>query len=326
MIPHENMSQIHLKRLCMRNIPPLARLRAFEAAARLQSFTLAAQELHLTASAISHQMRDLEKYFGRALFERRHRQVQTTLEGQRLFESLDRLFTALEASCAEVRLASHDAVLAVHCAPSLALKWLGPSLPLFVAQHPGINIRLTTGAEPVQLHVVRDIDVAIAYGEARSGPGLEVFSLGDEHIAALVAPHLLQPQERPEQALLRLPLIDSQLSPVGWSAFFRRLDLDLPVRPRPSFDRAAMAIAAAVDGMGVALESTRLAAREIERGELVVLPVPQGQGILRPVHFVSVRLSERTRGPTAAFVTWLRQHAQVGTSSPSQSDALSGRG
>jgi DNA-binding transcriptional LysR family regulator len=316
MIAHESMKSIHLKWLCMRNLPPLARLRTFEAAARLQSFALAAQELHLTASAISHQMRDLEKYFGRALFERRHRQVQTTLEGQRLFESLDRLFGALEASCAEVRLASHDAVLAVHCAPSLALKWLGPSLPLFVAQHPGINIRLTTGAEPVQLHAVRDIDVAIAYGQARSGPGLEVFSLGDEHIAPLVAPHLLLPQERPEQILQRLPLIDSQLSPVGWSEFFHRLDGDMPVRPRPSFDRAAMAISAAVDGMGVALESTRLAAREIQRGELVVLSVAPALEIRRPVHFLSVRVNDCTRTPTAAFVQWLRQHASTGHITP----------
>eukprot|EP01041_Mallomonas_annulata_P038231 gene38231-61687_t len=121
---HGNMSQFHLKAHCMRNLPPLARLRTFEAAARLQSFALAAQELHLTASAISHQIRDLERHFGRALFERRHRQVQTTQEGRRLFESLGRLFDALEATCAEVQLPTQDEVLAVHCAPSLALKWL----------------------------------------------------------------------------------------------------------------------------------------------------------------------------------------------------------
>jgi len=300
------MSQFHLNFLCMRNLPPLARLRTFEAAARLQSFALAAQELHLTASAISHQIRDLERHFGRALFERRHRQVQTTQEGRRLFESLGRLFDALEATCAEVQLPTHDEVLAVHCAPSFALKWLGPHLPSFVAQHPAINIRLTTGADPVDLGVVRDIDVALSYGAARHKPGLDVISLGDERIAPLVSPTLLVAKEPPAQAIQRLTLIDSQLSPVGWAEWFELNGLALPQRPRPSFDRAAMAISAAADGMGVALESTRLAAREIERGDLVVLGERSLQKIVRPVHFLSVRTADRARAPVVAFVQWVR--------------------
>lgn len=300
------MSQFHLKDVCMRNLPPLARLRTFEAAARLQSFALAAHELHLTPSAISHQIRDLERHFGRALFERRHRQVQTTQEGRRLFESLGRLFDALEATCAEVQLPTHDEVLAVHCAPSLALKWLGPNLPSFVAQHLAINIRLTTGADPVDLGVVRDIDVALSYGAARHKPGLEVISLGDERIAPLVSPSLLVAKERPAQAIQRLTLIDSQLSPVGWAEWFELNGLPLPQRPRPSFDRAAMAISAAADGMGVALESTRLAAREIERGELVVLGERSLQKIVRPVHFLSVRSTDRARAPVVAFVRWVQ--------------------
>ncbi|WP_291014904.1 LysR family transcriptional regulator, partial [Hydrogenophaga sp.] len=240
----------------MRNLPPLARLRTFEAAARLQSFALAAQELHLTPSAISHQIRDLERHFGRALFERRHRQVQTTLEGRRLFESLGRLFDALEASCAEVQLPTHDEVLAVHCAPSLALKWLGPRLPAFLGQHPGLNIRLTTGAEPLDLSVMRDLDVTLSYGVARHKPGLDVFSLGEEHIAPLVSPSLLKTGESAMRAIQLLVLIESQLSPVGWADWFALNGLSLPQRPRPSFDRAAMAIAAAADGLGVVLEST----------------------------------------------------------------------
>lgn len=306
---HENMSQFHLKAVCMRNLPPLTRLRTFEAAARLQSFALAAQELHLTASAISHQIRDLERHFGRALFERRHRQVQTTMEGRRLFESLGRLFDALEATCAEVQLPTHDEVLAVHCAPSFALKWLGPHLPAFAAQYPMINIRLTTGAEPVDLGVVRDIDVAISYGAARRKPRLEVMSLGDECIAPLVSPRLLVPRERAVAAVQRLPLIDSPLSPVGWAEWFEKNGLALPRRPRASFDRAAMAIAAAADGLGVALESTRLAANEIERGVLVILGERTLQRVVRPVHFLSVRATDRTRVPVAAFVQWVQAQA-----------------
>ncbi len=310
------MNSIHLNITRMRYLPPLARLRTFEAAARLQSFALAAQELHLTPSAISHQIRDLEKYFGRALFERSHRQVQTTREGQRLFESLDRLFGALEASCAEVQLPTQEQVLAVHCAPSLALKWLGPRLPGFMALHPTVNIRLTTGAEPLDLGAQREIDVTIGYGPPRHSAGLDVCALGDEHIAPLVAARLLQRDEPPEQLLARWPLIDSQLSPVGWPQWFAFHALHMPAGPRPSFDRAAMAIAAAVDGMGVALESTRLAAREIERGELVVLGAECWPALVRPVHFMSVRHTDRARASTAAFVQWVNDQAGLIDSAP----------
>ncbi|MDM7950689.1 LysR substrate-binding domain-containing protein [Hydrogenophaga sp.] len=303
------MSQFHLKAFGMRNFPPLARLRTFEAAARLQSFALAAQELHLTASAISHQIRDLERHFGRALFERHHRRVQTTREGQRLFEGLARLFDALEATCAEVQLPSHDEVLALHCAPSLALKWLGPRLPAFLGQHPGLNIRLTTGAEPVDLSVMRDIDVVLSYGAPRQQAGLDTRSLDDELIAPMVSPSLLIDRESAAKAIQRLVLIESQLSPVDWAHWFQINDLALPPGPRQSFDRAAMAIAAAVDGLGVALESTRLAWRELERGELVVLGGKRLKTVRRPLHFVSVRSTDQHRVPVAAFVNWIQAQA-----------------
>jgi DNA-binding transcriptional LysR family regulator len=140
--------------------------------------------------------------------------------------------------------------------------------------------------------------------------------LGDEHIAPLVAPQLLQRGEPPEQLLASWPLIDSQLSPVGWPQWFAFHDMRMPVRPRPSFDRAAMAIAAAVDGMGVALESTRLAAREIERGELVVLGADCWPALVRPVHFMSVRHIDRARVATLAFVQWLQAQAGLGESAP----------
>jgi DNA-binding transcriptional LysR family regulator len=133
----------------MRRIPNFVLLRAFEAAARLESFTLAASELHLTQSAISHQVKELEQYFGRPLFHRRNRRVETTSEGRRLHESLGRVFDVIEAACAEVTLDPLAQVLAVHCAPSFAVKWLGPRLPEFMQTHPNVTIRLSSDAEPI---------------------------------------------------------------------------------------------------------------------------------------------------------------------------------
>ncbi len=290
----------------MRRLPPLARLRTFELAARLQSFAAAAEALNLTASAVSHQMRELEQHFGLPLFERRHRRVQTTAAGERLAQNLKRVFDALEAACAEVALPAQDEVLAVHCAPSLAIKWLGPRLPAFVAAHPALNVRLSTGAEALDLALAREVDVLLSYGAPPAPrPGIEVLALGAERLVPLVAPALKPPRIRATELLQRLPLIDSTLSPLGWPAWFERQGLPLPPRPRPAFDRAAMAIAAAADGLGITLESTRLAARELERGELVEL----GAGVFEPValelHHLSLRSSDRRREAVAAFAEWV---------------------
>jgi LysR family glycine cleavage system transcriptional activator len=133
----------------MRRIPSFSLLRAFEAAARLESFTLAGEELHLTQSAISHQVRDLETYFGRPLFYRRNRRVETTPEGKRLAGSLARVFDVIEVACAEVALTAQAEVLALYRAPSLTVKWLGPRLRRFVQAHPDITIRLSSGAQPL---------------------------------------------------------------------------------------------------------------------------------------------------------------------------------
>lgn len=299
----------------MRRLPPLARLRTFEVAARLQSFALAAGELSLTASAVSHQMRELEQHFGCALFERSHRRVSPTPEGRRLHESLARVFDALEAACAEVALPAQDQVLAVHCAPSLAIKWLGPRLPAFLADHPGLNVRLTTGAEALDLAVVRELDAVLSYSTPppeRSGVAIE--ALGVERIAPLVSPALLKSaggRRRPpvKELMQQLTLIDSTLSPVTWPQWFTHQGLSMPTRARPGFDRAALAIAAAADGLGVALESTRLAARELERGALVELGAQAFQPLERTVHFLSVRRADLRRGPLAAFAAWVKAEA-----------------
>jgi len=282
----------------MRTMPSLSQLRVFEAAARRGSFALAAEELHLTASAISHQVRALESHLGRPLFERRHRGVTLTAEGERLHDSLARAFDAIEAACAEVRLPAHEQVVAVHCAPSLALKWLGPRLRALAEAHPEVHVRLSTGADVPDLAVVREVDLVLAYADGRARPGVEVTPLGDEEIAPLAAPALLRrfaaAGDPPDPAALvqRLPLIDATLSPLPWSRWFALQGL------------AAMAIAAAADGLGVALESTRLAARELERGELVVVGAGALRPVRQPVHFLH-RRPGRARPVVQAFADWV---------------------
>lgn len=301
----------------MRRIPNFVLLRAFEAAARLQSFTLAAHELHLTPSAISHQVKELEELFAQPLFVRRHRKVVPTPAGQRLQRELTQVLDALEACCNDVALAPEEQVLAVHCAPSLAVKWLGPRLPAFMRDHPDITIRLSTGAEPVDLAMARDVDVTISYGAALERPGLEVEALGREIVVPLCSPGLVDTRVAARSLITRLTLIESQLSPVTWREWFSLNGLSPPPRARLSFDRAALAISAAVDGMGVALESTRLAERELARGELVELGVSVFERMARENHFLSVRANERQSGKVKAFRSWLQGQLAAGPPNPS---------
>ncbi|GAB5094934.1 LysR substrate-binding domain-containing protein [Caballeronia sp. LP006] len=293
----------------MRRIPNFVLLRAFEAAARLESFTLAASELHLTQSAISHQVKELEQYFGRPLFHRRNRRVETTSEGRRLHESLGRVFDVIEAACGEVALEPQAQVLAVHCAPSFAAKWLAPRLPEFMSEHPMVTIRLSSDAEPADLARVREVDVAISYGFAHERPGVITRALGAERIVPLCSPALVRDDVPVAEQIRKLTLIDSQLSRVTWPGWFALNELEMPRGPRPSFDRAALAISAAADGMGVALETTRLAERELARGDLIEL----GAGIFAPLaretHFLSYRVTERNVEKVKCFRDWVLMKA-----------------
>lgn len=298
----------------MRNIPNFVLLRAFEAAARLQSFTLAAGELCLTPSAISHQVKELEAYFGRPLFVRRNRRVELTAQGARLQDSLGRVFDVIEAACQEVVLSADAQVLALHCPPSFAAKWLGPRLPAFMRAYPDITIRLTSGAEWIDLTRVQELDVTISYGGQVERPGLVGVSLGTEQIVPLCAPHLVDPQRPARSYIHELVLIDSSLSPVTWSNWFKLNHLTLAKRARPSFDRAALSISAAVDGVGVALESHRLAEREIERGELVVLGGSEFVPLALDTHFLSYRASDKQVPKVRVFRDWLLKSAGVSPS------------
>ena len=289
----------------MRRLPNFVLLRAFEATARLESFTRAARELHLTQSAISHQVRELEDYFGRRLLVRRNRTVETTPEGLRLQLNLGRVFDVIEAACNEVSLAPTAQVLALHSAPSFAAKWLGPRLPAFMRENPDITIRLSSGATPIDLTRDREIDVAISYGHAIQRAGVATLPMGAERIAPMCSPALLRAGGDPREWIRSATLIDSQLSSITWPDWFAQNGLGAPARARPSFDRAALVLSAAVDGMGVALETTRLAERELSRGDLVIVGEREFVALSRETHFLSYRDDERDADKVKRFRLWL---------------------
>ena len=290
----------------MRRIPSFPALRAFESAARLGSFARASAELHLTPSAVSHQIRALERWFGRALFRRANRQATLTSDGQRLLAGLSSAFDAIEAVCAELS-PPPPSSLAVHCTPSFAAKWLGPRLPAFVETHPGIAIRLSTSADPVDLGRHEEIDILIAYGRPPRGAGLTVESLGPEEIAALCTPEVARavgPVRR--ETVERFTRLDSSFSPVRWPDWFAHNGLPAPLGAAgAAFARGSLVISAAVQGLGVALETLRFAQDEIGGGQLVRLGDGRLRSLHRDLHFICYRERDGTQEKIQAFRRWL---------------------
>ncbi len=291
----------------MRRLPNFYLLRAFEAAARLESFSQAARELSVTPSAVSHQIKELEAYFECVLFERLNRRVELTTEGRQLRDRLAPVLDDLEEACHSIGKATRVQALAIHCAPSFAVKWLGPRLPEFLAAHPGITIRLSTGAERFDLLERTDVDAFIAYGDAPRQAGIAVEALGTERIVPLCSPALVSSPPNPLADLKRLTLIESQLSPVKWSDWFALNRIRFRPRPGLSFDRAALALSAAVDGMGVALESATLAEVELEDGRLIDLGGEAYLPFERTIHHLCYREVDRNRAGLKAFTGWLHR-------------------
>ncbi|MCJ2013257.1 LysR substrate-binding domain-containing protein [Methylobacterium sp. J-076] len=312
----------------MRRIPSFPSLRAFEAAARLGSFARASEELCLTPSAVSHQVRALERHLGRALFRRENRQANLTPDGERLLAGLSRAFDGIEAACAEL-MPAEGAALAVHCTPSFATKWLGPRLPGFVEANPAIAIRVSSGAEPLDLMRHPEIDVLIAYGHPPRGAGLRVETLGPEEIAALCRPELArEAADLAPEAMARLTFLESSFSPVRWADWFAHNGLTPPkARGAPSFDRGSLVISAAVQGLGVALESLRFAQGEVASGDLVRLGGGRCDGIRRDLHFLCWRARDDDAPGIRRFRDWiLEEERPDGSFAPAGLTARAGLG
>src|SRR5205085_245971 len=154
------------------HLPPLSALRAFEAAARLLSFSKAADELHVTPAAISHQIHGLEQDLGVRLFHRRNRAVEPTPSARVLLPGLSEGFAAIQGAVRRLRAHNQTGTLTVTASPSFAAKWLVLRLHRFQAQWPEIDVRISATDEVVDL-TKDDFDLAIRYGTGRY-PGLTV--------------------------------------------------------------------------------------------------------------------------------------------------------
>ena len=281
----------------------LTLLRAFEAAARTGSFNVAAAELHLSASAVSHAIRKLEITLAVNLFERDGRKMRLSSDGKALLRYVGSAFDDIRRGIEFVS-ARGPKALRVHSAPSFAAQWLTPRLSRFLAAHPDVDIRLSASVDYTRFST-DEFDVDIVYGRPQV-EGTVVIPLGEETITPLCAARLASLIHRPED-LFRLALIDSDNKQVRWPDWFAANGLSAPLTRNMRFDRSFLAISAAANGLGVALESTRLAESEIASGRLVPVLVGQSVDIRYVGHYLVFPRVAVRRQTLKAFTDWLTQ-------------------
>ncbi len=293
-----------------RSLPALVSLRAFEAAARRLSFSLAGEELFVTQSAISHHIQRLESELGVALFERRTRAVALTPAGQAYYERVHAAFELLRQGTEAVRapaVARH--VLKVGLLASFATRWLAPRLPDFAATHPDIDLQLLPDIGLADV-AAGDVDVAIRYGRG-TWPGVRARRLMPERLSVVCAPSLVAGKRRPRtlQDLLRYPLLASHTQhPFEWDTWARRYGLDLERAQTVHLHDYNIVVEAALAGQGLAMGRHRMIAAQLASGALVeALPGTTLDDARIGWWFVSAR--GKTSEAAQAFHAWLTQAA-----------------
>jgi LysR family transcriptional regulator, glycine cleavage system transcriptional activator len=255
----------------MPNLPPLAAIRAFEAAARHGSFTKAAAELGMTQAAVSYQVKLLEDRLGMPLFLRQARKVVLSETGRRLAPPVAEAFQRLEGAFASLRETS-ESVLTITAVHTFASNWLVPRLGAFQMAHPDIAVRLEVSTRTVDLHR-EDYDIGIRGGRG-VWPGVVSHRLIPMQFTPLCSPDFLArhgPIEQPSD-LMRVTRLDTH--DAWWPIWFAAAGLPEPARPaipNISLDVQAMLGSAAVSGQGVAILTPALFAPDIAAGRLVQL-------------------------------------------------------
>jgi LysR family glycine cleavage system transcriptional activator len=255
-------------------LPPLNNLKAFEAAARHESFTRAAEELCVTQGAVSQQVKALEEGLGIKLFNRERQRLVITEAGRDYLlvvrDALDRLAVGTE------RLLQREnaGVLTVSTSPDFAAKWLVHRLGHFAEAHSGIDLRVSATMHHVDF-AREEVDIAVRHGDG-NWPGLDPVQLSTEQLFAVCSPKLLSGRRRLGKPadILKFPLIHLD-SRADWMNWLRAVGVDDGSATHgPVLNRASMVIDAAINGQGVALARTTLAAWDLVNGRLV-RPFPE---------------------------------------------------
>jgi LysR family glycine cleavage system transcriptional activator len=288
-----------------RRLPSLNALRAFEAAARLMSYKAAAEELCVSQSAISHQVKGLEDSLGVQLFLRRVRAVELTAAGRLYLPVLSLAFDSIAEGTARLSQGRSDTVLTLQAYSTFTMRWLLPRLAGFQRDNPGFRVHLHTAQTDPQF-LQSDIDAAIIVGQpSQAGVHYELM-FGAELFPVCSPAYLaLHPELREPADLLRQELLQVYPSPDDWQVWFRAYGLAVPPQPAGlRFESYDVALASAVRGIGVALGQQPYMERDLKAGTL--LELFPGRRVLNPNQWLlACRVSSRDEPKFLAFRDWL---------------------
>lgn len=292
---------------------PLHALQAFVAVARTRNLTRAAAQMHLTVSALSHQMRALEQRLNQRLLERGPRGVSLTAAGLRLLEATAPHIDGIERVFTSLRQRNTDA-LTLSALPLFSTSWLLPRLPAFMAQHPHFELNLQTTVDLVDFEREPGVDAALRLGSGH-WPGLTAEHLFDEWIAPMASPALIKSgltagKRKPKaHELGDWPLVgESDDDNKRWRRWFEQYGGTLPKRWVANFTEAELLHRAAAEGLGIVLGRMVLAKPLLDNGSLVLLMkerMPAGYS-----NYLVYPPRSAEHPPLLAFRAWL--HGEIG--------------
>jgi LysR family glycine cleavage system transcriptional activator len=283
-------------------LPPLNAVRAFAVAARHQSFRLAAEELHVSHSAVSRHIKLLEDYLGVLLFERRIRQSVLTPAGQRFYEQVSAGLSQIANAATALKQHAALPTVKINVRPSFAVLWLTPRLADFIAQHPDIKPQVITQTQaPDQ---ARDgFDVVIRRGRDDWAPAIEARPLFEDELLLVAAPSLIErlPLEDPP-SLSQHTLLTAKARREDWHHWAMHFGQSLSAtQVTRQFDHMHLVLQAAVEGQGIALCPTSLLGSHLLSGQLIC-PLPKLRVPL-PRYYYGV--APDVTAQTRVFVEWL---------------------
>lgn len=286
-----------------REMPPLNRLRAFEAAARSESFTKAAEELNVSAGAISRHIQSLEEELGFPLFVREHRMVRLTEPARVYWRQIGSAFSQITKATNELKTSSAAQTLRLYSYPTFALHWMMPVLKQFRARNPAISVELRTWATPVDLDQVR-ADGAVILG-AGNWQSMKSVKLTDFDCTLFCSPKMRGVERligRPD-LLSEYPILSTSTRPRDWENLLKEWNISITPAVQLSFDNHSLAMEAAVQGMGVVAGIKALARGYYSDGRLIQ-PFPFVRRARRSAYLVYPEERECAPG-LASFLEFL---------------------
>ncbi|MCD5986727.1 LysR family transcriptional regulator [Pseudomonas sp. CDFA 553] len=254
------------------DLPPLNALRAFEATARLNSVSQAAEQLHVTHGAVSRQLKVLEEHLGVALFVKEGRGLKLTDAGVRLRDASGDAFDRLRAVCAELSQSIEDAPFVLGCSGSLLARWFIPRLGRLNADLPDLRLHLSAGEGDLDPRRP-GLDALLVFAEPPWPADMQVFELASERIGPVLSPHFsryAQLQQASVEELLNETLLQTTSRPQAWPSWAQQNGIDpKALQYGQGFEHLYYLLEAAVAGLGVAIAPEPLVADDLRAGRLV---------------------------------------------------------